>query len=46
MAKSLTRSDFLKLGGGVLAGASILGVAGCGGGGGSQGSGSNSIALG
>lgn len=35
----LTRGDFLKVGGGVLVGASVLGLTGCGGGSGSQGGG-------
>jgi TRAP-type C4-dicarboxylate transport system substrate-binding protein len=35
MVRRLTRRDFLKTSGGVLAGASLLGVAGCGGGDGS-----------
>ena len=47
MARSLTRRDFLKVGGGAFAGATLLGVAGCGGGGqsGNNSSGSKSIAY-
>ena len=37
--KTLSRRDFLKLGGAGLAGAALLGTAGCGGGGGGQGAG-------
>lgn len=36
MNKSLTRRDFLKISGGTVAGAGMLGLAGCGGGGGGQ----------
>jgi glycine betaine/proline transport system substrate-binding protein len=42
----LTRRDMLKLSGSALAGASLLGVAGCGGGGGSSSSASKSLTLG
>ncbi len=37
MSKGFTRREFLKAGGGALAGASVLGLAGCGGGGQSSG---------
>ncbi len=37
--RRISRRDFLKVGGAGLAGATLLGVAGCGGGGGGQGSG-------
>jgi multiple sugar transport system substrate-binding protein len=44
--KKLTRRDFLKAGGGALAGAYVLTLAGCGGGGGGEGGGgSSSVAL-
>jgi putative tricarboxylic transport membrane protein len=36
MSQSLTRRDFLKISGGTLAGATVLGLAGCGGGGSDQ----------
>lgn len=36
LGRKLSRRDFLKVGGAGLAGATLLGVAGCGGGGGSQ----------
>jgi peptide/nickel transport system substrate-binding protein len=39
LKRRLTRAGFLKLGGAGLAGAALLGVAGCGGGGGQQGNG-------
>jgi glycine betaine/proline transport system substrate-binding protein len=42
----LTRRDMLRLSGGALASASLLGVAGCGGGGGSGSSGSKTLTLG
>ena len=42
----LTRRDMLKLSGGALAGASLLGVAGCGSGGGSASSGSKTLTVG
>ena len=42
----LTRRDMLKLSGSALAGASLLGVAGCGGGSGSASSGNKSLVLG
>ena len=37
--RTLSRRDFLKIGGAGLAGATLLGAAGCGGGGGQQGGG-------
>lgn len=42
----LTRKDMLRLSGGALAGATLLGVAGCGGGGGSASSGNKTLTLG
>ena len=42
----MTRKDMLKLSGGALAGATLLGVAGCGSGGGSGSSGSKTLTLG
>jgi glycine betaine/proline transport system substrate-binding protein len=42
----LTRKDMLKLSGSALAGATLLGVAGCGSGGGSSSSGSKTLTLG
>ena len=45
MKEKLTRRDMLKLGGGTLAGVSLLGLAGCGGGGGSSSSGNSSKTL-
>jgi len=42
----LTRKDMLKLSGGALAGATLLGVAGCGSGGGSSSSSSKTLTLG
>ncbi len=45
MAKSLTRRDFLKVSGGAFAGATLLGVAGCGGGGQSSSGNSKKIAY-
>ncbi|HEY6690399.1 MAG TPA: glycine betaine ABC transporter substrate-binding protein, partial [Rubrobacter sp.] len=46
MKGRLTRRDMLRLSGGALASASLLGVAGCGGGGGSGSSGSKTLTLG
>jgi ABC-type glycerol-3-phosphate transport system substrate-binding protein len=43
MGRGLSRRDFLRVGGGALAGVSALGLAGCGGGGEQGGSGGNSL---
>ncbi len=43
MVRDLSRRDFLRVGGGALAGVSALGLAGCGGGGEQGGSGDNSL---
>lgn len=43
MGRGMSRRDFLRVGGGTLAGVSALGLAGCGGGGEQGGSGDNSL---